>query len=352
MLRKFSNIKIDALIGVSGKSSVNTVSLCEQQVGMDHRKAQRLARSVGFEELRVIYPPLTAADACCAGAKVLFEKLSLAPSEIDALIMVTQSPDYLIPATSYGMQHRLGLSSECYLMDLTQGCSGFVNGLFAACGLIASGIAKRVLLCAGDVLAGMLMRSQADLDQKANSALFGDGAGVALITASDAKTSYFSIQNNGESADTIISQYLGFKYRFSDDFDPEMVKTLHGSSIDGGKLADYMLRVVKDDLSRLRRYSGTEYDDLSYCIAHQANRTLMSALADVSGMRPGFMPFLAAKTGNTSSASIPLALSENRSMLPEIKNKMTLLCGFGVGLSVASAVVDLSATQIIDPLYI
>ncbi len=352
MLRNFSNIKIEAVIGISGKSSINTVELCEKHGGMEHRKAQRLAKSVGFEELKVIYPPLTTSDACCAGAQVLLEKLKLDPKDIDALIFVTQTPDYLIPATSYGLQCRLGISSEAYLMDITQGCSGFVNGLFAASTLIAAGAAKKVLLCVGDVIAGKLMRSQADLDQKANTALFGDGAGVALISAASDSPAYFSIQNNGEDADTIISPYLGFRYRFSNNFDPEKVKNLHGASIDGSKLADYMLRVVKEDLSRLCSYAGMTYNDLSYCIAHQANKTLMSALADVSGMADDFMPFLAAKTGNTSSASIPLALSENQQILPKLRERQAVLCGFGVGLSVASALVDLSQTVILDPVYI
>lgn len=353
MIRSFSHVKLDALIGISGLKQSDVFNDCVNVAKLEEKKAKRLVKSVGFKQVRLIDPPKTTSDACLAGAKVLLKILEIDPKSVDGLIFITQTPDYLSPATSYILQKELDLSSETLLSDVTQGCAGFVYGLMLASNLISSKTCKRVLVCVGDVYNGALRSRILDLSQMSNIAVFGDGAGVALLSYDEtAEDSFYSIENNGEFYDTIISPYIGFRYRFSKDFDPEQVKELHGANIDGAVLADYMLKTVKDDLQRICTFANCNFSDLSYCIAHQANKTLMSALSQVSNMPENFMPFLAENTGNTSSASIPLAISEKKDLLPDLYSKKVLLSGFGIGLSVASAVLSMKKTTILEPLYI
>ena len=109
---------------------------------------------------------------------------------------------------------------------------------------------------------------------------------------------------------------------------------------------------VQNDIRRLIDYAQIDFNDLSYLIMHQANKSLLSALAKTMDLDNNKVPFLAADTGNTSSASIALALSENKDSLTELTVKPALLCGFGVGMSIASVITDMSSTKIYSPVYL
>lgn len=355
MLHKFNASQIKAIVGITGKQEYDAAELCEKYAELDHKKALRLVKSVGFKKVRYLPFGVTVSDACVIGAQKIFRDLDIDPKSIDGLIMVTQSPDYLVPATSYTMQQRLGLNSETFLLDITQGCTGFVYGLMVASTLIETQVCSNILLCVGDVSQSINLKKGMFLEQKTNLSVFSDGAAVALISKVNLpdKTTYFSIENNGELNQAICTPKLGFRFLLSDEFDVYFgSKFLAGTKIDGAVLADYILKVVTKDLARLLDFAKLKYADLSYCIAHQANKTLMNALASVANMPEGFQPFLAENTGNTSSASIPLALSENKEILPKIREKNTILTGFGVGMCVGSAIVDLSETTILDAIYL
>lgn len=355
MLHVFNQSEIKAIVGITGKQIYDAAELCEKYAELDHKKALRLIKSVGFKKVRYLPFATTTSDACVIGAQKIFKDLNVDPKSIDGLIMVTQCPDYLVPATSYTMQQRLGLNSETLLLDLTQGCTGFVYGLMVANSLIETQVCSNILVCVGDVSQSINLHNGMFLDQKSNLSVFADGAGVALISRNQKanKSSYFSIENNGELNQAICNANLGFRYLLSDKFDlKDASKLLAGTKIDGAILADYILKVVTKDLARLLDFANLKYEDLSYCIAHQANKTLMNALASVANMPDGFQPFLAENTGNTSSASIPLALSENKDLLPKIREKNTILTGFGVGMCVGSAIVDLTETTILDAIYL
>lgn len=347
----FANVQVSAVIGVAGLKQIDTLTFCEDILGQDNKQARRFIKSVGFEKTRVMPEGVTACDGMTEGARSLLTQMQLEPEAIDGLITVTQTPDTLVPAIGYILQERLSLKSDCLIFDLTQGCPGFVLGLFQAAQLVSAGICSKVLLCCGDVSRSMRLKRAREQVQPASLGLFGDGVGVALISRADKGTLHFAIDNDGKYHEVIKEANMGYRYLLSAE-KPNIDEVLNGTYIDGTVLADYVLERVKSNVEHLLAKAGMSYEELSYCVAHQANRTLLNALAMVAKMPAGFMPFLAKDSGNASSASIPLALSECHESLPELRNKPALLSGFGVGMAVASVIADLRDTRLLSPLYL
>lgn len=347
----FANVAVKAVLGVTGAQQIDTLTFCEEILGQDNKQARRFIKNVGFEKTRILPHGMTACDAMEQGIKQLLSQTGTQSEDIDALITVTQTPDTLVPAIGYILQGRLGLKSDTLLFDLTQGCPGFVLGLFQASQLVSSGLCRQVLLCCGDVSKEMRLKRATSQAQPASLGLFGDGVGVTLISRCTESTMCFALHNDGQHHQVIEEAHMGYRY-FLNEEHPDINVVLDGTNIDGTVLADYVLERVKTNVEGLLVKTGLTYNDLAYCIAHQANKTLLNALAMVAKMPQGFMPFLAKDSGNASSASIPLALSEHADLLPELTHKPVLISGFGVGMAVASAVLSLKHTQILKALYL
>ncbi len=350
MLHTFHKVRVEAIIGASGSESIDVAQIC--QSFMEEKKARRLVQNLGFKHVRQLAYPKTTADLCGQATLRLFEQQSIDPSSIDGFIFVTQNPDYMVPANTYVWQPKLGLSAETLMLDIIQGCSGYVYGLFYAAVLIESGLCRRVLLCAGDTSCDA--RNVAKMQQPANVALFGDGGSATLLCRSATDMpSYFSIQNNGELSDVIKGdKYSSKRFRAVERDEQGEPPKPQGTKINGVELASYAMDTVKGDIERLLQYAGFSYADIAYIIAHQANKNLLKSMSMGLSIAPSLLPFLAENTGNTSSASIPLALSENHASLPLLRQRPALLCGFGVGMSVASALIDLKQTVILDPVFL
>lgn len=346
MLQNFEHVRIHSSVGISGKKSLDVEAFALQH-NLNIKKVHRFIKHMGFKSIRVVEKPLTVSDMCVTGGQYLLQSAGMDPSEIDALIVVTQSPDFLVPATSYGMQERLSLRNDVLMMDLTQGCSGWVYGLFYASTLIESKICRNVLLCTGDLTFHEDIPISSD--DNISRLTLGDGACVTLLSYSEEKVlSSFSIRTNGEKHSVIKNDSSGCRfYRYSKNNDCPS-----GMETDGVAFAEYALEVVPEELHKLLSKNNLQLSDLSYFLVHQSNKNLLQSLALVLGMPVEFVPFLAGNTGNTSSATIPLALSENLSNLPDVfKSRKTALCGVGVGLSCVTALVDLTSTKIFPAIY-
>ena len=348
----FANVAVKAVLGVTGAKQIDTLTFCEEILGQDNKQARRFIRNVGFEKTRILPHGMTACDAMEVGIRQLLSQTGTQSEDIDALITVTQTPDTLVPAIGYILQGRLGFKGDLLIFDLTQGCPGFVLGLFHAAHLVSSGLCRKVLLCCGDVSKEMRLKRATSQVQPASLGLFGDGVGVAMICREEnVPAVHFALHSDGQHHQVIEEAHMGYRYFLSSE-QPDIDVVLDGTDIDGTVLADYVLDRVKSNVEGLLSKAGLTYADLAYCIAHQANKTLLNALAMVTKMPQGFMPFLAGDSGNASSASIPLALSEHADLLPEIAHKPVLISGFGVGMAVASAVLSLRETQILRALYV
>jgi 3-oxoacyl-[acyl-carrier-protein] synthase-3 len=242
------------------------------------------------------------------------------PESIDALILSTTTPDRTVPATSATVQHGLGL--RCGAFDVNAACSGFVYGLAVANGLIAIG-ANRVLLIGTDTLSRIV-----DWTDRNTAILFADGSGAAVVEAVEGRGALlgWDIDADGSAEDLLYCEVGGH---------------LH---MDGKEVFRRAVRIMVDSAEKSLAASGTSVDDIAMVVPHQANIRIISAACERLGIPMSKTALALAETGNTSSASIPLAwfaAADDGRLNP---GDLVLLVGFGAGMTAASAVVRWSGS--------
>ncbi len=356
MFKKFSNVKISAIASASGKEQHDVAEICSSF--LDERHVKRLIKTLGFEKIRQIPLNMTTADMCVQLSNDLLEELKVSKSSIDALIFVTQTNDSIAPASVFSMQNRIGLSSDCYLNNIINGCAGSMHGLLEGVSLISAGMASKVLVCFGDTYCKL--HELADADQKANVALFGDGAGVILLekdtTAPDIFINYEAHgQFNLAIHDSKYSERLErLKIGVNEGtLEPSVLEnyTQSGLHIDGTAIASYAIDYVVPNLRTLIEKSNKNISDLSLFLLHQANKTVLKSVALTMDIDPEKVPFVAQNTGNTSSAALALAIGESKFVQDNLKEGYVALSAFGVGMNVISLLADLSNTVVLDTKY-
>lgn len=340
MQLKFKNIEILAIGCGLPKDSFNIKDLLLNS-GMDQRQTQRLIKSIGFENIRKLKDCYSALDLSINTLKYFIGKNKEYFNDIDAIIYVTQTPDYTVPANNYILQNALNLDSNVFLLDSIQGCSGFVHALLQASIMLNTKQFKKVLIVCSDALT-----PPEDVTQKGNMAIFGEGAGFAIVQNSTQDNDiFFTYRSDGDQYEAIINYHSGVKesrlnQRFADG------ELLNGEALANYVLGDGGLKEIK----ALLEFSNVKIEDLSYAICHQANKSFLLMLSSLLNTTEDKIPFLARNTGNTSSASIPIAISENQATL--IFDKPCILSAFGTGLSSYSCLTSLSSTKIFEPFYL
>ncbi len=255
----------------------------------------------------------TAALAVDAGRQAL-ERAGLRGSDIGLLLLCTTTPDQLIPASSAATSAALGIAGGA--MDLNAACAGFTYGLVTAAGLVALG-ADRVLLIGAETLS-----RATNWSDRSNAFLFGDGAGAVVVEA---------VPGDG----SLLGWDLGV--------DGSLVPLLyadHGSgmAMRGQEVFRKAVRVTVDSARLSLERAKATIDDVALFVPHQANVRIMDAAASRLGLPPERVASVIDRTGNTSSASIPLALVDAIEGGRLHDGDLVLLAGFGAGMTWASAV--------------
>jgi 3-oxoacyl-[acyl-carrier-protein] synthase III len=255
----------------------------------------------------------TAALAVEAGGQAL-ERAGLRGSDIGLLMLCTTTPDQLIPASSAAASAALGIGGGA--MDLNAACAGFTYGLVTASGLVALGV-DRVLLIGAETLT-----RATNWADRSNAFLFGDGAGAVVVEAMP-----------GEGS--LLGWDLGV--------DGSLVPLLfadHGSgmAMRGQEVFRKAVRVTVDSARLSLERAKATVDDVALFVPHQANMRIMDAAASRLGLSPERVASVIDRTGNTSSASIPLALVDAVEHGRLADGDLVLFAGFGAGMTWASAV--------------
>ncbi|MGH9086791.1 MAG: beta-ketoacyl-ACP synthase III [Acidimicrobiales bacterium] len=270
-----------------------------------------IVERTGIHERRV--GGSTVALATDAAGRAL-ERARLAPDDIDLLMVSTNTPDQPVPASSARVQAALGL--RCGVFDLNSGCSGFVYGLVAADGMVARGL-RRVLVVASDTVSRIV-----DPQDRSTAILFGDAAGAVVLEAVP-----------GPSA--VAGYDLGADGRLGD-----LIQQDHGGTVamDGHEVFRRAVRATVGSAQRALDRASVTTDGVALFVPHQANLRIIDAVAGRLGIEPGRTMVVLDRTGNTSSASIPLALAEAADAGRLHPGDLVLLSGFGAGMTWASAV--------------
>ena len=294
---------------------------------LNEKTAKRMAKGTGFATLRITPDNMTTADLCVEAAKPVLADTG--KDSIGALVFVTQTPDYILPATSHALQERLDLRHDVLCLDINEGCSGYVTGLFTA-SMLAKQLKENVLLLCGDTISKLT----SPLD-RATRCIFGDAGTASLIACRENKNITFSFKSYGEHTDAIIME----NSRHRKIPNPKNDGFLY---LDGEGIMEFTLNDTLDMMNEFITAVGLKTDQISLFACHQANKLILNSLGDALGVNRDKVPFTSATIGNESSASIPLVLTQKHG---ETEMHRTLCAGFGVGLSIGLALVDFTDTK-------
>ena len=292
------------------------------------KSSKRMIKSTGFSKLRLSEERVTTADYCMKAAEAIFKDFD--KNEIGALVFVTQTPDYILPATSHVLQDKLNLRNDILCLDINEGCSGYITGVYTA-GLLAKQLNKNVCLLVGDTVSKLF-----NSDDGASRCLFGD-AGTATIIGPGTHDVKFAFASYGERAGSLIME--NSRHRIVDDS-----KNLGNGYMDGLDIMNFSLNEVPVVMQSLLADENLNVEDISLFACHQANKAILISLADKLGIEYSKLPFIAGEIGNESSSSVPMVLSYSKH-----ENLSKVMCsGFGVGLAVGAFIYDFENTKIYE----
>jgi len=307
-----------------------------------------LIKTTGVEKKRVVKKGTTASDLCYVAAEKLIGELKWDKNDIDLLIFVSQSRDYILPHTSAILQDRLKLSKSCMAFDVGLGCTAFVYGLSIINSLISSGRIKKGLLLMGDI------SSSGSYRDKSSYPLFGDaGTATACEFADGEPDMYYNLQTDGSGYDAIIAPVGGIRNRFAKKsliykkFGEGIIRNDVNVVLNGIEVFNFSLREVAPNIIKLLEHADQELETIDYFVLHQANKLMNNTIRMKLKARKERFPLSLDKYGNTSAATIPLTIvTELREMVSSQKLKM-IFSGFGVGLSWGSVLAH--ANKIVCP---
>jgi 3-oxoacyl-[acyl-carrier-protein] synthase III len=310
----------------------------------DQSAVRDVVKLIGVNTRRWADADTSTSDLCREAAKSLLNGLSWQPDSIDALIFVSQTPDYRLPGTAFVLQAQLGLPTACIAFDINLGCSAYPQALWLGMNLIQTGAAKRVLLAVGDTISKMI-----DPDDRSTALLFGDAGTVTALEASTEEDgARFIIGADGRGARNLIIPSGGFK-QYDVTADARMVgKSPECLFMDGGEIFNFTLEAVPKLVARTLELSGDDKSTYDAFLFHQANMFMLKHLAKKAGLPADRVPLNIGEYGNTSCASIPLLMTTMlKNQLRERSMKLGMF-GFGVGYSWASAALNVGPLQFVD----
>ena len=343
-----SGVEIAGIAAVVPKTIRNPVS---DQGFFSQHELEKLAESTGVINRRVLLPEenICTSDLCYQAARRLLDQLKWSAESIDALIFISQTPDYFLPPTACVLHERLGLEKHCIAFDINLGCSGYVYGLYILSSLMRSGCIKKSLLLVGDTISKI-----ASYEDRSVFPLFGDaGSATGLIYRPNALPMHFVLGTDGQGAQKLIVPAGAFREPITEGQSHIKQPAENGNFrarenlyMDGPEIFSFTLREVPSAVTTLLEFSGCNLDNFDGLVFHQANLFMLRYLQKKLKLNSQNFLISLDQYGNTSSASIPLTLLHCK----EKNARKLLLAGFGVGFSWAMATVTLTDQVILLPI--
>lgn len=291
------------------------------------RELRKVIGMVGIQSRHVSDGMQCSTDLCLAAAGDLLQQLDWNPASVDALLMVTQSPDYLLPSSSCLLHRDLGLGENCAAFDVGLGCSGYPYGLWLANMMVAGGQCQRVLMLHGETPSLF-----ADPEDRSTALLFGDAGSATAIEASPRSnaTWHYNLKTNGKGYEALIIKAGGFRERHSSD------PSRYYVSMNGPQLFTFTSQQVPKLIEETLALAGQGTEAVDHFIFHQANRFITRHIARKVNIPDSKVPSTIETYGNTGGASVPLTITRGVQQID--RNGTCLMAlGYGVGLSWGSA---------------
>ena len=304
---------------------------------------EKIIEKTGVKRRHIAQADTCTSDLCAAAAQQLLAKLGWEPESVDLLIFVSQTPDHLLPATSCVLHGKLGLAKSCAAFDISLGCSGYVYGLNVAAGLLAAGAYRRALLLVGDTISKVV-----STEDRSVAYVFGDaGSATTLERADTAGAMAFELGTDGTGIDHLKIPAGGFRCRSGPH--TRLLKEQEAGNrrsdehlfMNGAEIFNFTIREVPPLIKALIARAGWSADSIECWVMHQANRFMLEYLGRRMKLPVDKTVIALENYGNTSCASIPLALADRFGGEKPMGSGRCVLAGFGVGFSWAGVALDL-----------
>ncbi len=305
----------------------------------------QIFEKTGVAVRHVSAPNECASDLGVAAARKLFDNNSCAPEEVDFLIFVSQMPDYFMPTTACLVQDRLGLATSCGAIDINLGCSGFIYGLATAKSLVEATVAKTVLLITSDTYTKWI-----NPKDRSTRTLFGDGAAATLVVGIESESDLigpFVLGSDGGGVKDIVVPAGGFRRpitaetKIEQTDDTGNVRSPENLYMNGGAVLGFTIRTIPPVIDELLQKSGLTLDDIDLVIPHQANKFMLERLRAKLKIAADKYWIDMKDSGNTVSATIPIALESAMQQGRVKAGDRVALVGFGVGYSWGATLVKI-----------
>jgi 3-oxoacyl-[acyl-carrier-protein] synthase-3 len=303
-------------------------------------EVERIQQSSGVQYRHIAPESLCTSDLCQAAAERLLSELGWTRESIGVLIFVSQTPDYVLPATSCALQDRLGLAKSCAAFDVNLACSGYIYGLWMAALMAASG--RRVFLLVGDTTSRLVSPQD-----RTTALLFGDaGTATAIEPDSTAPPMYFELGTDGAGERNLIIPAGGFRQAHSEasavrsERDGGNFRAEDDLFMDGGEIFAFTLTCIPKLVRTILEHTGWTPDDVGHFVFHQSNQFILQHLSKRMKLPSEKVVLALENYGNTASASIPLAITTHLRDEVTTGSKRLILAGYGAGYSWGAAGVE------------
>lgn len=319
------------------------------------KEAEVFSKNTGIKQRYVSDGIICASDLCFQASENIIKKLQWQKNDIDILIFISQTPDYILPATSNLLQGRLGLSKDCFCLDVSLGCSGYVYGLSLVANLLQNSKFNKALLLVGDTIS-----TYTSSQDKSVFPLFGDAGTATAIVFNEKKTSKWSFEvgTDGSGNEAIKIKDGGarnrmttksFEYDYINSNDKALGKRRNiDLQLNGIDVFNFAIKKVPNTLKKLLEISEKSVEKIDYLFLHQANMFMNETIRKKMKMDKDKSPNSIEDFGNTNGASIPLTIVQTFKAKDIEKSLSVLMCGFGVGLSWGAVAMELEKPLVTD----
>lgn len=285
---------------------------------------------VGIRERHIVEKGVATSDLAVEASKRALAQRGLAPTDLDAIIVGTVTPDMLFPSTACLVQHKLG-AKGAWGFDLSAACSAFLYALQTGAQFISTGVHKRVLVIGSDVMSSII-----DYTDRATCVIFGDGAGAAILEAAEDDSVGlidFIHEVDGSGG---CSLYMPGGGSLNPATHETIDKKMHYVHQDGQQVFKFAVRKQTEACEKLLARNGLKGSDIDAFIPHQANLRIINATADRLGLRPESVVVNIERYGNTTAGTIPLAMNTAIDQGKLKKGSLVMLASVGAGFTVGA----------------
>ncbi len=288
---------------------------------------------VGIKERHIVEPGMATSHMAVEAARLCLAERGLDPAEVEVIIVGTVTPDMLFPATACLVQDRLG-AKGAWGFDLSAACSGFVYSLQMGCKLVESGAQKKVLVIGSDTMSSII-----DYTDRATCVLFGDGAGAVLIEpAGDGELGMIDFHHEIDGSGA-CALYMPGGGSLNPPSHETIDRKMHYVHQDGQAVYKFAVRKMVEATETVLSRNGITGADLGCFISHQANRRIITATADRLGLPEDKVVINIDRFGNTTCATIPLAMDTARQQGRLKKGDLVLIASVGAGFTVGATLI-------------